>query len=423
MKTSTTFSVLFWVKKSKTKNSQAPLYARVTVNGKRIEISLKRKVKISYWNSNRNRLKGKNPYSKLINSYLDQVQNKIYESYQELKSKDKLISPQNIKAKFLGEDEEHHSLSDIIEYHNQQAKDTLRWGTLKNYYTTQRYIKEFIKSKRRTADVYLKELSYKFLVDFEQFLRNYQQRNNQKSMGNNTVMKHIERFRKMITLAYKLEWLEKDPFIKFEAKFDKVERGYLTEMELEAIEEKQFSILRLQLVKDLFIFSCYTGLSYIDVINLIEDNINFGIDGELWIIKKRIKTNKLLRIPILPEAKKLIDKYKTNPKSKINGTIFPKISKQKLNAYLKEVADVCSIKKNLTFHLAPHTFATTVTLTNGVPIETVSQLLGHSRISTTQIYAKVIERKVSEDIAALKIKINQSNRSKLCYKSNATNEN
>lgn len=209
----------------------------------------------------------------------------------------------------------------------------------------------------------------------------------------------------MITLSFKLEWIEKDPFINFKAKFEKVERGYLTEMELERIEEKQFSIPRLQLVKDLFIFSCYTGLSYIDVINLIEDNINIGIDSELWIIKKREKTNKLLKIPILPKAEKLIDTYKTNPKSEINGTIFPKISNQKLNSYLKEVADVCSIKKNLTFHLARHTFATTVTLTNGVPIETVSNLLGHSRISTTQIYAKVIEKKISNDIRVLKKKL------------------
>ena len=226
-------------------------------------------------------------------------------------------------------------------------------------------------------------------------------------MGNNSVMKHIERFRKMITLSFKLEWINRDPFINFKAKFEKVERGYLSVKELENIEEKQFSIPRLQLVKDLFVFSCYCGLSYIDVINLTEENINFGIDGELWIIKKREKTNKLLRIPILPKAKILIDKYKVHPKSEINQTIFPKISNQKLNSYLKEVADLCSITKNLTFHLARHTFATTVTLTNGVPIETVSHLLGHSRISTTQIYAKVIERKVSEDMNMLKQKLNR----------------
>lgn len=248
----------------------------------------------------------------------------------------------------------------------------LKWGTQKNYFTTQKYISKFLKKHFNTIDMYLKQLDYNFILKFEKFLREYKLLDHQKKMGNNSVMKHIERFRKMVTLSFKLGWIERDPFINFKAKFKKVERGFLTEIELEKIEEKSFSIPRLQLVKDLFVFSCYCGLSYIDVINLAENNINLGIDGVLWIIKKREKTNKLLKIPILPKAKKLIDKYKIQPKSEINGTIFPKISNQKLNSYLKEVADVCSIKKNLTFHLARHTFATTVTLSNGVPIETIS---------------------------------------------------
>ena len=164
-------------------------------------------------------------------------------------------------------------------------------------------------------------------------------------MGNNTVMKHVERFRKMITLSYKLEWIERDPFINFKSKFVKVERGFLTEMELNEIEEKDYSIERLQLVKDLFVFACYTGLSYIDVINLTASDINYGIDGELWLIMKREKTNNALRIPILPKALTLINKYKENPKSLANATVFPKMSNQKLNAYLKEIADLYRIEK------------------------------------------------------------------------------
>ncbi|WP_282072516.1 site-specific integrase [Polaribacter atrinae] len=417
MKTSTTFSVLFWLKQSKAKNGEAPLYARITVNGQRAEISLKRKINITNWNATKNRVKGTNQEARTINEYLNQVQKGIIQSKNELSLENKFITSQAIKSRYLKEDEQNHTINDIIKYHNDDMVNKLKWGTQKNYYTTQKYISKFVKKQFNTSDMYLKQLDYNFILKFEKFLREYQPLDHQKKMGNNSVMKHIERFRKMITLSYKLEWIKRDPFINFNSKFEKVERGYLTEIELETIEEKQFSIPRLQLVKDLFIFSCYTGLSYIDVMNLIQDNINFGIDGELWIIKKREKTNKLLRIPILPKAKKLIDKYKANPKSEINGTIFPKISNQKLNSYLKEVADVCSIKKNLTFHLARHTFATTVTLTNGVPIETVSQLLGHSRISTTQIYAKVIERKVSEDMAFLKkhlsMKVNTTKKIKI----------
>jgi len=200
-----------------------------------------------------------------------------------------------------------------------------------------------------------------------------------------------------------LGWIERDPFINFKSKFIKTERGFLSLKELEEIENKLFTIPRLQLVKDLFVFSCYTSLSYIDVIHLTVDNICIGIDGELWIYYKREKTTKPIRIPLLPKALEIIEKYKSNHKSIAQGTIFPKISNQKLNSYLKEVADICGIKKNLTFHVARHTFATTVTLSNGMPIETVSKLLGHSRISTTQIYAKVIERKVSDDMQKLRV--------------------
>src|SRR5690554_792521 len=404
MKTSTTFSILFWLKLSKANNGKAPLYARITVNGKRAEISLKRKIIIECWSSTKNKVKGTNQDARIINEFLDQVSAELHKSKNELKSEGKIISAQTIKARFLKEDEQNYSLNDITKYHNEDMVGKLKWGTQKNYYTTQGYITDFLLTKFKVTDMYLKQLDYNFILKFETYLRNHIPTDHQKPMGNNTVMKHIERFRKIITLAYKLEWSDRDPFINFQSKFEKVERGFLTELELLNIEEKDYSIERLQLVKDLFIFACYTGLSYIDVVNLTTNDINYGIDGELWLIMKREKTNNALRIPILPKALDLINKYKETPKSIANGTIFPKMSNQKLNSYLKEIADLCKIRKNLTFHLARHTFATTITLSNGVPIETVSKLLGHSKIATTQIYAKVIERKVSEDMQVLRNK-------------------
>ncbi|WP_273277544.1 site-specific integrase, partial [Maribacter polysiphoniae] len=229
----------------------------------------------------------------------------------------------------------------------------------------------------------------------------------QKPMGNNTVIKHIQRFRKLINLSHKLGWIERDPFINFRSKLIKKERGFLSLGELLEIENKQLTIARLRQVRDLFVFSCYTSLSYIDVIHLTEDNIRTGIDGELWIYYRREKTTKPIRIPLLPKALAIIERYKGNEKAVSQGRLFPKISNQKLNSYLKEIADVCGIKKNITFHIARHTFATTVTLSNGMPIETVSKLLGHSKISTTQIYAKVIERKVSDDMQRLRTHFNQ----------------
>jgi len=261
--------------------------------------------------------------------------------------------------------------------------------------------------------MFLSGLSYKFITDFEFYLRNHKPMDHQRPMENNGVMKHLERFRKMVTMAVKMEWLDKDPFEKYQLKFNRVERDFLTEFELAKIEQKEFRIERLKYVRDLFVFSCYTGLAYIDAMNLAPVNISIGIDGENWISTKRQKTDESVRVPILPKAWEMIEKYKTHPRSLQKGTIFPHVSNQKLNSYLKEIADLCGIEKNMTFHLARHTFATTVTLTNGVPIETVSKMLGHSRITTTQVYAKVIERKVSEDMKSLRAKIESKDRLKL----------
>ncbi|WP_027126728.1 site-specific integrase [Gelidibacter mesophilus] len=407
MKTSTTFSILFWADFSRAKNDQASIYARITVNGKRATISLKRKVLVSDWDVHKNRARGTNQKSRILNSYLDETYNHLFKCYRDLMNEHKLITAQVVKARYFGNDENNRSITDIINYHNEDMVNKLKWGTQKNYYTTQSYISKFLSKFYKTTDLYLRELDYHFIIKFEKYLRDYIPEDHQKPMGNNTVMKHIERFRKMINLSFKLGWIQRDPFINFKSKFIKNERGFLSLEELQEIENKQFSIPRLELVKDLFVFSCYTSLSYIDVIHLTADNICIGIDGELWIYYKREKTTKPIRIPLLPKAMQIVEKYKSNRKSISQGSIFPKISNQKLNSYLKEIADVCGIKKNLTFHIARHTFATTVTLSNGMPIETVSKLLGHSRISTTQIYAKVIERKVSDDMQKLRAQFNE----------------
>ncbi|SEB39473.1 Site-specific recombinase XerD [Maribacter dokdonensis] len=407
MKTSSTFSILFWADFSRVKNNQASLYARITVNGKRAVISLKRKVLISDWDVHKNRAKGTSQKSRILNGYLDETYNHLFNSYRDLMAGNKLITAQAIKARYLGKGENNRSILDIIDYHNKDMNDKLKWGTQKNYYTTQGYISKFLLKSYKTSDLYLKELDYDFIIKFEKYLRNYIPEDHHQKMGNNTVMKHIERFRKLVNLSIKLGWINNDPFINYKSKFVKNERGFLSLVELQAIEKKSFTTVRLQLVKDLFVFSCYTSLSYIDVINLTRENLNMGIDGELWIYYRREKTTKPIRIPLLPKALDIVEKYKDNKISISQGTIFPKISNQKLNSYLKEIADVCGIQKNLTFHIARHTFATTVTLSNGMPIETVSKLLGHSRIATTQIYAKVIERKVSDDMQRLREQFNQ----------------
>jgi site-specific recombinase XerD len=281
-------------------------------------------------------------------------------------------------------------------------KDKLADGTMKNYYTTQKYIAKFLKDKYHRNDISLAELNYKFILDFETFLSKHQPKDHQKPLHNNGIMKHIERLCKMVNMAVTMDWLTKDPFAKYKQHFDKVERFYLTKEELSAIEKKKFTIERLQVVKDLFLFSCYTGLAYIDTMNLTAGNIVKGIDGNDWLITSRQKTDTDVRIPLLPQAEELIKKYQDHPKAVNHGTLFPVISNQKTNAYLKEIADLCNINKAITFHIARHTFATTVTLSNGVPIESVSKMLGHTTIRSTQVYAKVVEQKLSEDMQNLK---------------------
>jgi site-specific recombinase XerD len=404
---SSTFGIHFVLKMNKTINDLAPIYARITVDTKRCEVSVKQKISVSNWNFGKGMAKSNLIENKQLNSYLEQVRKMMVQNYQELILNKHMATPEAIKNKFLGLEVSDMTLCKLIEYHNLNSKETLRWGTLKNYFTTQKYIGMFLNEKYKTSDIHLASLNYKFLAEFEHFLRQYSPVDHQRPMENNTVMKHIERLKKMIKMAIRYEWLEKDPFIAFKQRFNRFERGFLTSDELKRIEEKTFSISRLQYVKDLFVFSCYTGLSYIDVVQLSPEHVQVGEDKEYWLITKREKTDNPVRIPILPVALGIINKYKNDPRSIVKNSLFPNISNQKLNSYLKEIADLCEISKNMTFHLARHTFATTVTLTNGVPIESVSKMLGHSKISTTQIYAKVIEKKVGEDMKKLKERLKQ----------------
>jgi integrase/recombinase XerD len=410
MRTTKTFSIFFWIHKSRAIDNLSKVYVRITVDGKRANISLKCKADIRFWDAKRQKAKGTNENSRLLNEYLDQVQSQLIHSYHELRFKKQLITADLIKAKFLGEDETSKTLLDILQYHNRKIENTLAPGTIRNFGITENYINRFLSENRKTSDVYLKNLDYQFISDFETFLSGYYPTGHPKAMSHNTVMKHIQRLRKIVTLAYHLEWIEKDPFIRWKTTFEKINREFLSANELSNLETYNFRLDRLDRVRDLFVFSCYTGISYADIIKLTPLNISFGINGEKWILTKRQKTKTPIKIPILEKAQDILNKYEEHPITQITGTLLPVITNEKLNLYLKEVADAVGITKNLTFHMARHTFATTVTLSNGVPIETVSKLLGHTKIATTQIYAKVLDNKISEDIMNLQKKLNNIKR-------------
>ncbi|WP_298351044.1 site-specific integrase [Runella sp.] len=406
MTTTTTFSVLFWANQAKSRNGLAPIYARITVDGKRSEISLKRSISYEAWDNVKGRARGTKAEAKALNAYLDQVKSRLLECQETLLREKRLVTAEAIKNGYLGTGEREHTLLSLIKYHNEELSTTIKPGTLKNYFATHKYVERFLKEKLKTSDIFLSELNHKFVVDFELFIKNTAAPLDPlRRCGNNTVMKHIERLRKMINVAIRNEWITKDPFQRYRLSFNKTNRHFLTAEELTLIVEKAYPIQRLQQVKDLFVFSCYTGLAYTDLIHLTSENLVRGIDGQLWIESSRQKTDQAIKVPLLNQALEILNRYQDHPKAVVYGRLFPPISNQRMNSYLKEIADTCGISKNLTFHIARHTFATTVTLTNGVPIESVSAMLGHSTIRTTQIYAKVVESKLSGDMKALQKKL------------------
>ena len=252
--------------------------------------------------------------------------------------------------------------------------------------------------KYQVADIDIKAVDHDFISNYEFYLRS------EKKCANNSAVKYIKNFKKIIRICLASGWLDKDPFVNYKAKVKQVERIFLNADQIRQITEKTFDTDRLNQVRDIFLFCCFTGLAYADVQKLKPSEITKGVDGEMWIVTKRIKTDTPTKVPMLPAALTILEKYSNDPVCIIKGKALPVSTNQKMNAYLKEIAAVCGINKELTFHAARHTFATTVTLSNGVPIETVSKMLGHTNIKTTQHYAKILDMKVSKDMALLKEK-------------------
>jgi site-specific recombinase XerD len=399
----TKVSILFYTKRAKAAaNGLVPIYTRITINGKRFEQSTNRFVEISKWSTEGNKMKGTSEEARLINNHLDLLKNQIRDAEMELIHKKTPVTIETIKSKLLGIDERARMLVPIFQDHNKKIKELVGKeyapGTLERYTTSLKHTIEFMQWKYNVSDIDITKIDHAYITDYEFWLRSI------RNCNNNTAVKYIKNFNKIIKLCLANDWLDKNPFANYKAKVKEVERVYLNEDEIQSIINKDFNTERLSLVRDIFLFSCFTGLAYIDVKNLTKSHISYGIDGEKWIFTHRQKTESASKIPILPVTQMIIDKYENHPQCNNEDKLLPILSNQKMNAYLKEIAGVCEIEKELTFHIARHTFATTVTLTNGVPIESVSKMLGHKNLRTTQHYAKVLDRKVSEDMKILKDK-------------------
>lgn len=278
--------------------------------------------------------------------------------------------------------------------------------TYKHYKSSRNRVEKFIKSQYKINDYPLRQIDYKFLDKFDQYLKS------KFGVQQNTAWNYHKHLRRIMNLAISLDYIEKNPYKKFKVALEPTHREFLTQEELGRIEEKNFSMERMELVKNLFVFACYTGLSYADISKLHNKHLLIGEDGKEWLIIDRTKTNNRCRIPLLSKAKEILTNYKDYPSLYGTGKLLPVLSNQRLNTYLKEIADTCKIKKNLTMHMARHTFATSVTLSNGVPIETVSKILGHTSLKTTQIYAKLLDHRISEDMDNLQKKLEEKKRIK-----------
>lgn len=399
------FGLQFYLRKSKyDKDGEVAIYMRITVNGGSCEISTKRRCTTSNWNTNVGRVGGRTEFARSLNSELDLFQRKVYEKRKFLIDNDHEVSASNIKILMQGGELHQHKymLMEIFKHHNQQMKELVGReyapGTHERYTTSYKHTLSFLQWKYNVADIDINQLNFEFITEYEFWLKST------RKCDHNSTMKYLSNFRKIVNRSIRNGWLQRDPFLGFKMTKREVERIALTEFELQALASKQFPTERLSIVRDIFLFSCYSGLAYADVKKLKRSEIVIGIDGEKWLMSKRQKTDIAARIPLLPSAMSIVNRYANNPQCIMEGWVLPVLSNQKMNAYLKEIADLCEISKKLTYHIARHTFATTVTLSNGVPIETVSKMLGHRNLKTTQHYARILDIKISEDMKELRKK-------------------
>ena len=398
------FDVIFTVRDSKrTADGTSPIHLRITIDGKRLEISTKRSIEIRRWNRVAQKATGNTDEIRSLNMYLKSLEQNVFDVYHELVREKITPSPSILKNRLFGETERAYSLIEVVKMHNKEMAALVNKKysptTLKRFQTVQRIVEEFLKWKYKVADIDIKNMDHGFVTSLDFYLRF------ERNCNNNTSCKYIKNLKKIVSECVSNGWLSKDPFAKFKIKIEEVPREVLTEIELNTLSDKKFVIERLEHVRDVFLFCCYTGLAHADVKKLQYSEIVTGIDGRKWIITSRLKTATVSKIPLLDIPVRLIKKYQEHPICKKTGLVLPVLSNQKMNAYLQEIKEICGISKPLTSHIARHTFATTVTLSHGVPIETVSKMLGHKSLRTTQIYAKVLDKKLSDDMNALRRKL------------------
>ncbi|GAA4890302.1 site-specific integrase [Flaviramulus aquimarinus] len=390
-------NILFIVSKTKlNKKGKCPIRCRLTYNKIRHHFATGQFVNPKHWNSKQQCVDPPEPNADILNSQLSLIKTKINRAFLMLQVKEEGFNVDDIYSLYKGvKTQKEYNVVEFFERYLKRLKTLVGIDIKQVTYNKFEYIKNdvkrFVKWKFKTNDIRLKKLESNFITELEYYYKT------QQKLKQITINKKIKRFRKVVRVAVAENYLAKDPFILFKTKTVRTEIVFLSPEELGSLEQHKFTQTRLQFIKDLFVFSCYTGLPYRELMNLAHDNVVKGFDGNLWIKMRREKTSKELSIPLLPKALEIMEQYKSD-----DSFIFPRISNPRYNSYLKEVAVIVGIDKNLTTHIARKTFASTVLLYNDVPMEIVSELLGHSNVKITQdSYGKVVQRKISLEMERL----------------------
>jgi site-specific recombinase XerD len=405
MKNAQKYGVLIWADRRKINSKGlAPLYARISMHGKRSEFSLNLKVNPDKWNPAIGFLNGSSPEVKRINAQLVDIGNGIAQAYADLSRTDNFITAEKIRDKFTGTGEVHRMLLEVFDEYNAGVekligKDYVK-ATHTKYFTVRSKVAAFIKHKYHKSDLHLEVLDFGFVTGLESFLKL------EEEIQHNTAMRYMKIVKQVIKHCISNRWLIHNPLDGFKRTYRKVQRLALDWNDLEALKAVKLSIKRLDEVRDTFLFCCFTGYAFVDVEKLSMINIVTGQDGVTWVKATRTKTEIDCNVPLMLDAFRIIKKYDDHDCRQIEGRLLPVKSNQKMNAYLKEIADLAGINKTLTTHIARHTFATTVTLENDVPLETVSKMLGHTELTTIQIYAKMRDKKVNKDMHELQSLLN-----------------
>lgn len=396
----TSFSLLFYPSKTKLKkNGEAPVLMKININGRRIVLNVKRSVNPAAWDSVKGRMGGRTHEAKEFNDYIDAVILRTRQRYSELLTQHDIVTPELLRDAVLGVNTaQARMLVEVFEEHIENmrkliGKETTK-GTCQKYGCCKSHLQKFLKMEYKASDVPVKSVDHLFVSKFGLYLKTTA------GCGLNTTTKFLQNFKKITLLCMRNGWLPKDPFANVSLSLKEVDRPYLTEDELNRLRDFYTPIERLDRVRDLFIFSCYTGLAYADVKKLKRSEVE-RFEEKWWIRTKRQKTGAITNVPMLNIPVQILLKYSDFDALHGNDPVLPMLSNQKMNAYLKELADLCGITKPLSFHTARHTFATTVTMMNGVPMESVSKMLGHKNLKSTQHYARIVDHKVGKDMEQL----------------------